>query len=63
MKARYKSKTLWFSVVTAALAGLNQYSGQVTDPAQLNFVLMCTAIGNAVLRLVTTGPIGKEAGK
>lgn len=61
MKPWYKSKTVWFSVVTAALAGLNAYSGEVQDPKQLNFVLGCIAIGNVILRLVTKEPIGKES--
>lgn len=59
MKPWYKSKTVWFSIITAMLAGLNAYASEVTDPQQLNFILGCVAIGNVILRIVTTESISK----
>ena len=61
MKPWYKSKTVWFSILTAALAGLNYYSGEVKDPTQLNFFLGCIAVGNVIMRFATKEGIGKEA--
>lgn len=63
MKPWYQSKTVWFSIITAILAGLNAYAGEVKDPQQLNFILGCVAIGNVFLRVVTNQSIGHDSSK
>lgn len=51
MKAFWKSKTLWFNVISAAVALGSGGFGIVIDPT---IAVPIVTIGNALLRLITS---------
>ncbi len=59
MKPWYQSKTLWFNALGACMAGAQYLSGihAVPDAA----LVPAMAAGNAILRFLTTQPIGSPA--
>jgi hypothetical protein len=62
MKRWTKSKTLWFNAICAALAALEGLTGAMQPYLSVNaFALLSIAlpVGNAVLRVVTSEPLGK----
>lgn len=59
-KPWYKSKTLWFNTVVAAVGiatSATPYIEAVTDPATFGFITAGIALANSVLRFVTKQPI------
>ena len=54
-KAWWKSKTMWFNVLTL---GLMAAQGQLGIEVPPNVALPVVAIGNALLRIMTSTPIG-----
>lgn len=57
----WKSKTLWFNIITVGLAILQLVPGIYPVPPEvLTFVL---GVGNILLRLVTVGPIKGTSGE
>jgi hypothetical protein len=53
VKVWYKSKTVWFNIVTGALAIVNAYSQ--TIPNQYSAIIV--GVGNIILRFLTTAPV------
>jgi hypothetical protein len=58
MKAWWQSKTLWFSVLLAALGAL-EVQAQIIPDEYRGGVLIAVAAISAVLRIVTTQPVSK----
>lgn len=62
MKPWYKSKTLWFNAIIAALAALES-SAHLVQPYlpgnAYGYGLMLLTVGNAALRIVTTQGLSK----
>ena len=54
-KSALKSKTLWFNIVTLALAGTQTLLTQDIIPPE--FVALIIALGNVALRYLTSKPI------
>lgn len=66
-KPWWKSRTLRLNAAAAALAALEANTGLLQPLLPVNFyeaLVVALAVGNAVLRVITTQPIGvrKEAG-
>lgn len=66
-KPWWKSRTLRLNAAAAALAALEVNTGLLQPLLPVNFyeaLVVALAVGNAVLRVITTQPIGvrKEAG-
>lgn len=60
MKAFWKSKTLWFNVAGLGIWALDKFAGiHAVDPSTLVPTL---AVGNKVLRMLTTQPLGSADG-
>jgi hypothetical protein len=62
MKRMSRSKTLWFSlavVVFGALMDNLQYLQNVIDPQYYGSIMIFVGIIVAVLRFITTQPVGK----
>lgn len=63
MKPWYKSKTVWFNILTisgAVLGGAGGFLpalGPVVSPVVYQWVLFGVGFTNVVLRAITTGPI------
>jgi len=56
MKKWYKSKVVWFNIVTLALAIINEMAGKVI-PTECSASIV--AIGNVLLRMITSTKIEK----
>ena len=54
-KSALKSKTLWFNIVTLALAGTQTLLTQDIIPPE--FIALIIALGNVALRYLTSKPI------
>ena len=57
MKSWYRSKTLWFNAIVAALAALEGVTGLLAPYTGQNFYsALCVVlpIGNAMLRVIST---------
>lgn len=67
MKPWYKSKTVWFNILTiagAVLGGAGGFLpalGPVVSPAVYQWVLFGVGFTNVLLRAITTGPIKWKA--
>jgi hypothetical protein len=62
MKPWYKSKTIWFNVLIAALTALEASFGLFEGILPLNiYAVLATllAVGNAVLRIISTATLTK----
>jgi len=62
MKKWYRSKTLWFNAIVAALVALEASLGQLSSfiPANWYAILaIILPVGNAILRVISTTGIGK----
>ena len=62
VKSWYKSKVIWFNIIVAGLVALEQsFSALQNFVAADTYALAVTvlAVGNAVLRIVTTQGLGK----
>jgi hypothetical protein len=62
MKSWYKSKTLWFNLIMAALVALEASIGQLTALIPANwYAILATIlpIGNAILRVISNTGISK----
>lgn len=57
MKSWFKSKTIWFNVLSAALLVLNGASQVITDPKTLAAISVAIGSINVVLRLFTSEPV------
>jgi hypothetical protein len=53
----FKSKTVWFNVITGVLAVVNELSGKVVPTETAATII---AIGNVILRFVTTKPLSAK---
>lgn len=65
MKPWYKSRTLRFNAFCAALAAFEGVSGLLQPHLPINLytaLSIALPIGNAVLRVITTQPIGERDG-
>jgi hypothetical protein len=51
-----KSRTLWFNVITGALAIVNELQGKVI-PTDVSLIVI--TLGNLILRVLTTKPLSK----
>lgn len=52
----YKSKTLWFNIITQGMWVIQEFAGaELVSPTT---ALMVITLGNAGLRLITKEPIG-----
>lgn len=60
-KSKWKSKTLWFNVITGAVtvAGVLANSALAADPKIQAAVALFITIGNGVLRFMTNEPLAK----
>lgn len=62
MKKWYASKTLWFNTIVAALAALEQSFSALQTLVPVNIYAIAVtvlAVGNAVLRIITTQGLTK----
>lgn len=63
MKPAYKSKTIWFNVMTGGVALASQIAPVVQDieGAEVVYMIlvMVNVIGNIILRNVTDQPLGR----
>lgn len=55
-KSWYKSKTLWFNIITQAMWATQEFAG--ADLVSPTTALMVITVGNAGLRLITKESIG-----
>jgi hypothetical protein len=58
-----KSKTIWFSILIAAVGGLEQSQSvvsQLVGPANTGLVMLVISVGVAILRIITTQPINQK---
>ena len=59
MKKWYQSKTLWFNILTAAVAVIGQVTNTIPLSASaMKIFAVVLAVGNMLLRLITTTSIG-----
>ena len=63
LKGAFKSKTIWFNVIVAALASLEPVFGtlQAFLPGNVYaYISVFLAVGNATLRVITTQPLSTK---
>ena len=63
-KPIYLSKVFWFNILTAlaAIAAIPEIT-TILDPAWLKYIVALNAIGNVILRVFTSTPIGPTPAK
>ena len=65
-KALLESKTFWFAVLSVAIWFAAKYGFDVNDPTYQNTIDMfgpvAMAVGQILIRLITSGPITSLAG-
>lgn len=60
MKKWYQSKTVWFNIITAALAVVSEVSNIFPMTSHPKVWVTVTTIGNLILRFLTTGALGAK---
>ena len=59
MKKWYRSKTLWFNTIVAALAALEGVTGLLAGQNFYSALCVVLPIGNAMLRVISTEGLTK----
>lgn len=58
VKSWWKSKTVWFNIITAALGAIGEISNVFPVSEHPLLYTNIVAVGNIILRLLTYKPIG-----
>lgn len=61
MKRPIQSKTIWFNLAAAVVAALEAGTPMLQDVVGGEVILGGVAIGNVILRFLTSEPIGRQS--
>ena len=60
MNALKGYRTLLFNLLSFIIVAGGMLTGTVTDPVTLRWIAIVVILANAGLRILTTGPVGKQ---